>query len=449
MITSKSRALIVQRGSPPSVTSALLRQKEPAEGEILVQVRGAAFTPTDVELCSKPQPPFDRLLRAESFTPGFFFCGEVLSLGLFVEGLTCGEPVLGLLDGASLRAVEEGSGTSNEAADHGFGSDGGGCYRERFCVHYSQLVPAVGLVPNFHLPSVIAHVPPMIHALYCVSSHLRLRPGESLVILAPRFASAVFVLQRLLLLQDTWIGPLFLIVQHSRAPSAADLERHALLAPLLKSRPPGDQFLLENLYGYSVEEHWQQVKGGGGSVPLEDAAEITRELLDKIVDITAGAGVNVVLNLGIELLPPEAPQEVGPALVEDEAALSPLVGPLPKAPPTLLRALLASLALQGRLVTSGRRLELSPAESEHLWAKECSISFLNPHSMVLSAERHGSMLHAMVEVMGRIASEQLPVVEAEVAQYRLFEQFHHAFEDGAGTRGRSTTTGTQLMVLMV
>jgi len=93
---------------------------------------------------------------------------------------------------------------------------------------------------------------------------------------------------------------------------------------------------------------------------------------------------------------------------------------------------------------------MMPADGEHLWLKEGSLSFFNPHCLLLSSARHGALLHAMVEVAGRIARAELPVAESEVAQYRLFEQFHHALEACAGRGPRGVGgPGPQLAVLVV
>merc|ERR1712217_915848 len=123
------------------------------------------------------------------------------------------------------------------------------------------------------------------------------------------------------------------------------------------------------------------------------------------------------------------------------------VAELPPRPATVLRSLLGALALRGRLVTNCRDLEMTPADGEHLWTIEGSMGFLNPHRAMLSGASHGSFLHSVVEVIRRIRSAELPIAESEVAQYRLFEQFHHAFEASTGRSSRGP--GPQLVVLVV
>ena len=43
---------------------------------------------------------------------------------------------------------------------------GGGCYREVVCVEYGSLLPTAALLAaGCHMPSVVAHLPPMVEAL--------------------------------------------------------------------------------------------------------------------------------------------------------------------------------------------------------------------------------------------------------------------------------------------
>lgn len=454
-----TRVLLVRQGVPPSVSVATLPQASPEEGEVLVQVQAAALTPTDILLCSELQPPLGELFPAtgapRSFVPGFFFGGEVVEIGAFVEGLEVGEHVLGALSGDHFSctgsshtpkvdgAVQNGENDVGDCvADRG--SLHGGCYRELLCVHFSALVPASELLATgFHLHSIVAHIPLMVDALFSVTSHLRLRAEESLLVVAPRLMDAAFLLQRLLLISDAWSGPLYLVVMQGQTPGRAELERHPLLRPLLPYTPLGVQSgggtgepwatFLDNFVGISAEDHMQQQQRQqfGRTPNPAQLAEALRELVGGVVrDRTGGAGLDVVLALDVDLAPP-AP-EGGPEIEAPPAA--PDREPAPR-PPTMLRTLLGALALRGRLVTNCPRVEMMPADSEHLWAKEGTLSMLNPHCLLLSAARRGALLHAMTEVAGRILSSELPVAESEVVQFRLFEQFRLALESSAGAAG--------------
>jgi len=295
-----------------------------------------------------------------------------------------------------------------------------------------------------------------------VASQLRLRPGEALLVLAPRLGDVAFLLQRLLLIGDAWSGPLYLILLQGHSLTRADLERHPQLRPLLqppdedegRPSPCGrmvDVSFLEDFASWSVEEHLQQ-RGSAGMQP-EQTAEALRELVGRASGLTRGAGFDVVLALDVELAPPEPSQipEVSTRLSDAEVTDG-TAGALdfPQRPTTLLRTLLGVLAVRGRLVTNSRKVEMMPADSEHLWLKEGSLSFFNPHAQFLSGARHGALLHAMAEVAGRLARRELPLADAEVAQFRLFEQFHPAFEAvaGRGVRG-GAAPGPQLVALVV
>lgn len=253
-----------------------------------------------------------------------------------------------------------------------------------------------------------------------------------------------------------------MILQQGHSPTRADIERLPLLRPLIsqlageedgspRGGGGGSAGFLEDFAGWSVEEHLQQ-RGVAGVQP-EQAAEALRELVGRAAGLTRGVGIDVILALDVELAPPEPsqPPELPTRLAEAEAAegaAAALGGP-PR-PAALLRALLGALAMRGRLVANCRKVEMMPADSEHLWLKEGSLSFFNPHSLLLSGARHGALLHGLAEVAGRVARGELPVADAEVAQYRLFEQFHPAFEAVAGRGPRGAAgPGPQLVALVV
>lgn len=444
-LLSRSKALVVRRGSPPAASVITAPQQKPTECEVLVHLQAAALTPTDVLFCQGPPPPLGELLAiapGSSVVPGFYFFGEVHMVGSSVEGLEVGEPVVGVLDGPAL---------GEEGAD----AASGGCFQEVVRVHFSVLLPAAELIAaGMHMASVVAHLPPMVSALFCMSAHLRLRAGEALLILAPRLGDVMFLLQRLLLISDAWSGPLYLILLQGHAPTRADLERHPLLKPLLGASGREDEGgsspngFLEDFLSWSVEDHLPQ---SGASQP-EKEAEVLRDLVGRAAELTRGMGFDAVLALDVELAPPPQPMDMaGMPLVSDAAeAPSTALLDLPPRPAMLLRVLLGHLAYRGRLVSNSRKLEMMPADSEHLWLKEGTLSFFNPHGLLLSGARHGALLHAMAEVSRRIARSELSVADAEVAQYRLFEQFHPAFEAVAGRGPRGVAgSATQLVALIV
>ncbi|CAE8619740.1 unnamed protein product [Polarella glacialis] len=468
----KDRAVHVIRGSPTKSSTVQLLREEPLAGEFLVQVQAAALTPTDVLLCSGSAVPLlGGTTSATPFVPGLFFCGQVLSSGPFTEGLEVGEPVLGVTSAPAAIGGGLPEESSQALASKGGGStssvDLGGCYRETVRVHFSSILPVAALVEaKLQLPAVVAHLAPMVSALMCVASHLRPRPSEALLIVAPRLCDVAFVLQRLLLISDAWRGPLYLLVLHGHAPSRADLERHPLIRPLLAAVTRGETkggalgagTFLEDLVGFSVEEHAKQSLGKAPTP--EQMAVSLRELVARVFAATGGSGLDAVLALDVDLGPEER-LSADAAQGDLDAACAALE--TSQRPPTLLRTLLGALALRGRLVTNCRRLEMTPADGEHLWTKECSLSFLNPHCLPLSAARHGALLHAVAEVCGRLAAGELAMVDSEVVQYRMFEQFQQALDamdasgsgraakapGAGGSPGWPSGTGCQLVSLLV
>lgn len=409
-MAGSGRVLQWKRGAPAGSSSVVMVPHEaPGAEEVSVQLRAAALTPTDALFCSHTTedlltPPS----ASEPFVPGFFFYGEVLAVGKFVQGLAAGETVVGVVSGLAWDGPE----------------GVGGCYRERLNIHFSCLLPAAELTAaKVHLPSAIAHIPPMVSALFCTSSHLRLRMGEVLLLIAPRAADAIFILQRLLLTWQAWAGPLLLVVRQGRAPTQIELERHAAIRSLMPL--VGSPTFLDDFTSFSEEDFL------AGSAPPGEGSQALQEVIEKVVTSTSGVGVDVALALDVDLAPPAPPPPVEPSFlggVDADGVPEGNLGQGAPRPPSLLRTLIGALAPRGRLITTCRGLEMSPADGECLWAKEASLSFYNPHNMLLSAARHGALLHGMSEVVGRLAAGELPAHETEVTQFRLFEQFQHALE---------------------
>jgi len=488
----------VRRGSSPTTTVVARVPGTPGVGEVLVQVVAAALTPTDALLCSAAPSLADQLLQLPSppapVVPGLIFCGEVLALGPFVEGLSVGESVLGVVDGSAWEASSSGAeppaagggggggererfGVQGQGQGQGEGDGevcGGGCFREQVCIHFSGLWPASELVEGgLHLPSVVSLLPGMLAALFCATSRLRLQAGEALLLIAPQLSEVILLLQRLLLLSDSWAGPLYLIVLQGPAPTREDLMRHPLLRPLLGSSSAsaagdasdgggaGGRGFLSAFAGFSAsaEANAPSVPSAPSSGPPpapKGAAEALPELVQRVLASTQGAGVDAILSLDLDLGPPALGGGEAALLAAVAAAVeaadreSPRPGAAGAQPPkrqaTLLRTLIGALALRGRLLTSCRRVEMMPADSEHLWAKEGSLSFFNPHCLALSAAQQGSLMHAMAEVTGRLLDREVPSLAAsEVSQFRMFEQFQLALEalrSGSTDRTAATSAAT-------
>lgn len=411
------RGLQVTRGSPPRASTVRVLRQSPAAEDVLVRVQVAALTPTDVLLCQRALivSKADQS-DAATFVPGTFFAGKVLAFGDLVQGLRIGELVLGIVD-PSFQVLR---GSSQEVRFES-ASEEGGCYRETVSAHFSMLLPLDGVDPKLPLTALVAHVPPMISALMCMAS-LRLRPMEALLLIAPSLDEIAFLLQRLLI--SAWHGPLYMVLLSGPAPSRQDLQQHPLLQPLV---PSAGRSFLDDMLSISIQDRLE-----GLTQARAQLAVVLAEIVAEVLTSTGGLGVEAVLALDVDLCPdkdlvPEQSTDLDAACV----ALEPC-----DRPPAVLRTLVGALAMRGRLLTNCERFELSPDDGHHLWAKECSVAFVNPHCLPLSGSRHGELLHAAIEICGKIAAGELAVAESEVAQFYLFDQFQQALDVMSAKRER-------------
>eukprot|EP00405_Crypthecodinium_cohnii_P037496 CAMPEP_0206535994 /NCGR_PEP_ID=MMETSP0325_2-20121206/6479_1 /ASSEMBLY_ACC=CAM_ASM_000347 /TAXON_ID=2866 /ORGANISM="Crypthecodinium cohnii, Strain Seligo" /LENGTH=435 /DNA_ID=CAMNT_0054033109 /DNA_START=9 /DNA_END=1313 /DNA_ORIENTATION=+ len=417
MQSAAGRVLAVRRGPNPVGSSAVTSHPKLGAGEVFVQVQAAALTITDALLCfdastlSAAQQELLPLAEGqESVVPGFFFCGEVLSLGPFVDGIRVGEPVLGILDAAAWQGQRDDDADPQLTPAEKVLRQGG-AFREAAVVQFSSLWPAADLVSaGLRLPAVISLLPGMLNALFTAASRLQLQADEALLVLAPNLSGIVLLLQRLLLLRHSWWGPLYLIVQHGPKPTLEDLGRQSSLRGLL-----GEGFA-GSFEGWSVEE----AGGAGGALG---------SLLEEVSRRTQGAGIDAILSLGLDLNPA---QPVSSASGK-ELPPSELLATLPNEVP-LLRSLIKLMALRGRLLVDDPRLELMPADGQHLWAKEATVSFLNVHRMLLSGANLGLLMRGIAEVTRDLLDLSAPcLASSEVRQFRMFEQFQMALEALVGS----------------
>ncbi|CAK9061082.1 unnamed protein product [Durusdinium trenchii] len=447
---TEDRGLQVIPGSPPRASTVRIPRQNPSAEEVLVRVQAAALTATDVELCRGTL-----LARGQSiaFVPGIFFSGKVLSVGKLVHGLRIGELVLGVRPEAIGRE------------DPAEPDASGGCYRECLCVHFSALLPLEGLVEaKFEPTTILAHVPPMASALMCVGSQLRLQPSQALLLLAPHLEQAIFILQRLLI-SESWLGPLYLVLL-SGSLSREELQHHPLLQPLIEGFAEN---FLKDMHCFSVED-WTQG-------PNRHTSTLLQEIVSEVHRKTGGVGVDVILALDLDLGPEDGGEAADQGLAKsfcrwsnrsksssfvvqekvldatsDMDAACVALEPVPRQP-SLLRTLGRVLAFGGRLVTSSSSMEMSPEDAQHFWAKECSISFFNPHCVPLAMLRHGELLHAAADVCGRIAAGELCIVDSAVAQFYLFDQFQQALDAASHQQGvrkySGEASGAQLVALLL
>eukprot|EP00913_Durusdinium_trenchii_P018696 g17570.t1 len=223
----------------------------------------------------------------------------------------------------------------------------------------------------------------------------------ALLLLAPHLEQAIFILQRLLI-SESWLGPLYLVLL-SGSLSREELQHHPLLQPLIEGFAEN---FLKDMHCFSHQD-WTQG-------PNRHTSTLLQEIVSEVHRKTGGEKVL------------DATSDMDAACVALE--------PVPRQP-SLLRTLGRVLAFGGRLVTSSSSMEMSPEDAQHFWAKECSISFFNPHCVPLAMLRHGELLHAAADVCGRIAAGELCIVDSAVAQFYLFDQFQQALDAASHQQG--------------
>ncbi|XP_078088901.1 quinone oxidoreductase-like protein 1 isoform X2 [Mustelus asterias] len=128
------------------------------------------------------------------------------------------------------------------------------------------------------------------------------------------------------------------------------------------------------------------------------------DLVDSCLEETGGLGVNIVVDCGVQLYSKE-----------DEPAIK---RHLPHK-----HDILSLLAVAGHWVTTEENLQLDPPDSQFLFHKGATISFLNEEVWQLSSMQQGKYLHILKDVMEKLSNgtfrpqldEPIPVYEATVA----------------------------------
>ncbi|XP_067897243.1 quinone oxidoreductase-like protein 1 isoform X2 [Heterodontus francisci] len=128
------------------------------------------------------------------------------------------------------------------------------------------------------------------------------------------------------------------------------------------------------------------------------------DLVDSCLEETGGLGVNIVVDCGVQLYSKEDEPAVKQHLPHKHDILS-------------------LLAVAGHWVTTEENLQLDPPDSQLLFLKGATISFLNEEVWQLSNMQQGKYLHILKDVMEKLSSgtfrpqldESIPIYEATVA----------------------------------
>ncbi|XP_043557193.1 quinone oxidoreductase-like protein 1 isoform X1 [Chiloscyllium plagiosum] len=128
------------------------------------------------------------------------------------------------------------------------------------------------------------------------------------------------------------------------------------------------------------------------------------DLVDSCLEETGGLGVNIVIDCGVQLYSKE-----------DE--------PVAKQHLPHKHDILSLLSVGGHWVTTVENLQLDPPDSQFLFRKAATISFLNEEVWQLSNMHQGKYLHILKDVMEKLScgtfrpqlDEPIPIYEASVA----------------------------------
>ncbi|XP_013413940.1 quinone oxidoreductase-like protein 1 isoform X2 [Lingula anatina] len=118
-------------------------------------------------------------------------------------------------------------------------------------------------------------------------------------------------------------------------------------------------------------------------------------LVGAVLDETGGLGVDCVIDNGVHMFTSEEDSRI---LVDE------MRHPLPSK-----YDIISSLAVGGRWVTSQFDLQLDPPNSEMLYLKGASVSYLFEHVWTMSAGQQGRYQHILLDLMDKVAHNVLRV----------------------------------------
>ncbi|XP_033111633.1 quinone oxidoreductase-like protein 1 [Anneissia japonica] len=114
----------------------------------------------------------------------------------------------------------------------------------------------------------------------------------------------------------------------------------------------------------------------------------TNTIRSVCLEETGGLGVDIIIDSGVNMFPDQLEDDV---IAKKQNLPS-------------KHELISSLAICGRWVTSHRDLQIDPPNSELLFLKNASISYLFPSVWTLSTSQQGRYLHILRDVMNKVAS---------------------------------------------
>lgn len=147
-----------------------------------------------------------------------------------------------------------------------------------------------------------------------------------------------------------------------------------------------------------------------------DLRNTKKSLVDTCMDETGGLGIDCVIDNGV-LHQDDSVRELGD--------LSALNGKMSL--PTK-HDVISCLAVAGRWITSLQDLQLDPPDSQLLFLKGASVSFLFEYSWVLSRGQQGRYLHILADIMEKLSSSVIrPVIHHTVSLEDACDTLQHQF----------------------
>jgi len=146
-----------------------------------------------------------------------------------------------------------------------------------------------------------------------------------------------------------------------------------------------------------------------------DLRNTKKSLVDLCMDETGGLGVDCVIDNGALRQDDEFKEQGDLSCMGKRSSPS-------------KHDVISCLAVAGRWITSLQDLQLDPPDSQMLYLKGASVSFLFEHSWVLSRGQQGRYLHILTDIMDKLSTSVIrPVIHHTVSLEDVCDTLQHLF----------------------
>jgi len=146
-----------------------------------------------------------------------------------------------------------------------------------------------------------------------------------------------------------------------------------------------------------------------------DLRNTKKSLVDICMDETGGLGVDCVIDNGALRQDDEFKEQGDLSFMGKSSSPS-------------KHDVISCLAVAGRWITSLQDLQLDPPDSQMLYLKGASVSFLFEHSWVLSRGQQGRYLHILTDIMDKLSTSVIrPVIHHTVSLEDVCDTLQHLF----------------------